>query len=78
MRRATRRLCASKHSPSCEGRTVPVSSQFLLPAFANILIPTHSGAPVPITKHTPKGWKEQGKLFWGRKEISPSRKRGTT
>lgn len=29
MRRATRRLCASKHSPSCQGRTVPMSSQSL-------------------------------------------------
>lgn len=79
MRRATRRLCASKHSPSCGGRTAPMSAWSLLPACADILIPCPcSGTPAPSTQQTSKGWKEQGKLFWGRKETSPSRKRGTT
>lgn len=79
MRRATRRLCASKYSPSCGARTMLMSSCSLLPACANIIIPCPCpGIPAPTTQHTSKGWKEQGKLFWGRKETSPSRKRGTT
>lgn len=50
-----------------------------VPAMPTSSFPAHSGAPAPITNiHTPKGWKEEGKLFWGRKETSPSRKRGTT
>lgn len=73
MRRETRRLCGSKHSPSCVGRTAPTSPRSLLAACANILSLPHKNTP-----HTSKGWKEQGKLFWGRKETSPSRKRGTT
>lgn len=78
MRRATRRLCASKNSPSCKGEECPCHNSPCCQPVQTSSFLAHSGAPAPIPKHTPKGWKEQGKLFWGRKETSPSRKSGTT
>lgn len=65
MRRATRRLCASKHSPSCKGRTVSMSSQSFLPACANILVPSPFCCPSPNHQTYPERLEGAGKTVLG-------------